>query len=351
MPALARLARADAVWPNVAGDALLFALRGGYAPEAGEETGDQSSETTQELDAEEETSAPARVANNDNDAGAFPTSTLSAILEDTPDVREIVDLPGEGVELTLMDMERLALAKRIKGKKRMQLEPKVVLHEDIRLFAARVLGDLYHAEVAQELADVLNNSDAGLRLAAADSLARIGEHLSPFPDAVTEILMATAVEADRELKLLLIRALAAAGGEAAPAFLAGQLSNQDSFIRTEAVRALTRARRSGPEIEALLDDPDPAVRLCAAQAVAGADGDDAIEMLVNFAFSFEGYHGRETARLLREMDATQASALFVDVLQNPEHKRTWSVAIEALEELNCPRPILNAEIPDCERRG
>jgi HEAT repeat protein len=241
-------------------------------------------------------------------------------------------------------MERLALAKQIKGKKRIPLVTKVVLHEDIRHFATRVLGDLHHADVAHELAFVLEEGNDELCLAAADSLARIGPHLCPLPDTVTQILMAKAETANRDLKLLLIRALSAAGGEEAPAFLAEQIQDEDSFIRAEAVRALSLLGQAGPQIEALLSDPDPAVRLSAAQAVAGFGGDDAVALLTDFAFSFEGYHGRDAARLLRELDATTASALFIEVLQNPDVKRTWSVAIEALEELNCSQPVLTAEV-------
>ncbi|GBE44171.1 putative lyase [bacterium BMS3Bbin10] len=350
MPALARLARADTVWPNAAGEALLFALRGGYEPEAGDDT-EAGTAAPKDPGEEEGEPASASVAENEEDAGAFPTSTMSAILDDAPEMREVVGLPEEGVELTPMDMERLALAKRIRGKKRMPLSPDVVLHEDIRHFAARVLGDLHHADVAHELAGALENGDAELRLAAADSLARIGEHLSPLPDTVTEILMATAAEADRDLKLLLIRALAAAGGEAAPAFLVEQIGDEDSFVRTETVRALFRLGRVGSEIEALLDDPDPSVRLSAAEAIAGVGGDGTVELLVDFALSFEGYHGRLAARLLRDLDATRASAQFVDILQNPDRKRIWSVAIEALEELNCSHPVRTAEVPDREGQG
>jgi len=207
-----------------------------------------------------------------------------------------------------------------------------------------MVGDLNHDDVTHELAGVLNSADAALSTAAADSLARIGVRLSPLPDAVTQILMERAAVADRDLKLLLIRALAAAGGEAAPDFLAEQIENEDSFIRAEAVRALSRLGRTGSWIEALLGDPDSAVRLSAAQAVAAARGDDAVKLLTDFAFSFEGYHGRHAARLLRELDAARASALFVEVLKNPDDKRTWSVAIEALEELNCAQPVLTTEV-------
>lgn len=255
MPALARLSKSESVWPNNAGEALLFALRGGYEPEPGEESEAESAASTQEpAEANEEPASEAGAAPED-DRGVFPTSTMSAILDDTPNIREAVKLPDDGVELTSMDMERLAIAKQIKGKKRVSLVPNVVRHEDIRSFAARVLGDLYHDDVAHELAGVLNSADAALSMAAADSLARIGEHINSLPDAVTQILIERMASADRDLKLLLIRALAAADSGAVHDFLIEQILDEDSFIRAEAVRALARQGRAGPEIEALLDDP------------------------------------------------------------------------------------------------
>lgn len=320
MSLLSRLARADAAWPNPAGDALLSALLV-EAPQA----------AAPEPAPQEEAA--------DEAAGTYPTSTVEAMMNEVaePPVLDALKLPDAGIELTPVDMERLALARRIKGKKRVPLEPKVVLHEDIRRFAARLLGDLNQADVALALAAALSDTDSQVRLAAADSLARIGAHLSPLPDAVSGALTAAAATADRDLKLLLIRALAASGDENIVDELTGYLADEDSFLRAEAVQSLTRLKRAGPQIEALLGDPDPSVRLHAAEGVASAGGDHAVGLLVDFSFSFEGYHGRQTARLLRRMNAAEASARFIDVLHDPERKRIWSVAIEALAELNPSR--------------
>ena len=233
-------------------------------------------------------------------------------------------------------MERLALARQAVGKKRVAVAPTVVAHEDIRRFAARVLGDIGHADVAQELVNALGSGDADLRLAAADSLSRIGALLAPLPSAVTETLLTVLPTAGRDMKLLLIRALAASKGESAGDMLKTQLADSDSFVRTEAVRSLFKLGRVGPEVEAMLDDPDSTTRLIAAEAVAGTGGADAVGRMVDFSFAFGGCHGREIARLLRDMDATAASAAFADVLRDPDRKQLWSVAIAALEELNRP---------------
>nr|MBC8241599.1 hypothetical protein [Alphaproteobacteria bacterium] len=358
MSALARLAQVDAVWPNAAGVALLSALRGIHAPDADDNDADDNDDEEVAVAAEEPPAAwadpaPEILVKGDVDDAAFPTSTLNAILSDTPEVRELLELPEEGIELTPADMERLALAKRIRPKARMPVQPKLVLHEDIRRFAARVLGDLAHGDVARELAVALTARDGEVRMAAADSLARIGAQVTPFPSSVADAVVAAVATADRDLKLLLIRALAACAGKAIGDMMMTYLTDGDSFVRKEAVAALSRLGRVGGEIADLLDDPDPAVRQTAAEAIASAsaDGGEAVKLLVRFAFSFEGYHGRLAARLLRDLDAPRASALFVDVLRDPERKRIWSVAIEALAELNCSRPVLMTERAERTRQG
>lgn len=349
MSALARLAGADDAWPNAAGTALISALRGGYEPDVDDDTKNRTATTLAEP--REEDGNPAPADEDEEEPGSFPTSTLNAILTDMPDAAELVGLPEEGIDLTPADMERLAMAKAIKGKKRMSLAPKIVLHDDIRRFAARVLGDLSLADVAQELAIALDDKDAELRLTAADSLARIGTRLRPFPDDVTDALMVAANAPDRELKLLVVRALAGADGIEVNALLAEKIRDEDSFVRAEAVRALAGVGQVGAEIEVLLNDPDPSVRLSAANAIGGAGQDAATKLLVDFAFSFEGYHSREAARLLRNLDAARASALFIEVLRDPERKRIWSVAIEALEELNGSQPIQITDPAGRARQG
>ena len=330
MSVLSRLARADAAWPNPAGDALLSALSREAPEPAAPAPGPQDEEAVDEAVDEAGDEA-------DDEAGdSFPTSTIESMMNEVsdPPQLEALKLPDVGIELTPVDMERLALARRIKGKKRVSLEPKVELHADIRRFASRVLGDLNQADVALALAAVLSDGDKDVRMAAAASLARIGEHLSPLPVAVSDALIAATATADRDLKLLLIRALAASEDENIVDELRGHLDDDDSFVRAEAVQSLIRLNQFGPEIEALLDDPDPAVRLHVAEGIASAGGKDAVGLLVDFSFSFDGYHGRQTARLLRHMNAAEASARFIDVLHDAERKRIWSVAIEALAELN-----------------
>lgn len=346
MSALASLAGKDDAWPNAAGEALLSALNGGYEPEdVAEDASEAASETASEAVTETAAEAPqddpggeAPEALRKDEDEAFPTSTMNAILADMPEAGKLLNLPKEGVELTPTDMERLALAKKIRPKKRVSLVPNVVLHEDIRRFAARVLGNVDQVQVAEQLALALASNDQEVRLAAADSLARIGERTGPFPASVAAAVIEAMAVGERDLKLLLTRSLAACEGTDVVALLQTHLGDGDAFLRQEAIRALAKLGQVGAEIGALLNDPDPAVRQSAAEAIAGTGRADAIQPLVDFALSHEGYHGNRTARLLRVLDAARASALFMEVLNDPERKRIWAVAIEALAELNCSQP-------------
>ncbi len=332
MSALVRLAKTQNVWPNMAGNALLSALQGMYEPEDTDEkkSGEVLEEATKIIEPPEIDVADISI---DEDK-AFPSSTLESILEDAPEIAEAAGLPDKGVELSAMDMERLAIAKNVVGKKKMVTKPVVVKHQDIRCFAARVLGDLNQNEVAMELAQTLGAADAETRMTAADSLARIGSVTRAFPSEIEDILISAIESADRDLKLLLIRSLAACNGENIVELLGKYLNDEDSFVRSEAIRALSRLGKIDANIEAHLDDLDPSVRLSAAEAIAATARPGAVDLLVSFSFSFEGHHRRHAARLLRKLNPVQASAKFLDVLGDPEKKRVWSVAIEALEELN-----------------
>ncbi len=349
MTELAYLAGNDVRWPNPAGEALLSVLRGGYEPD----TGDTASKTDTPAPGAPQKEGPAVTEQAEPDADreqedtdrpqTVPTSTLAAILEDAPDIRAVRAMPDQGVELTATDMERLAIARRVLGKRRMATEPKIVVTDDIRRFAARVLGDVVREDVACALSKMLTVEDTELRRAAADSLSRIGASKSRLPDVVAERLVEAVASSDGDTKLLLIRALGACETENAAGVPQNLLADKDSFVRAEAIGALSRQGKAGKEIARLLADPDRSVRLRAAEAVASHKARNAVKPLVDFAFSFEGCHGAEAARLLKNIDPGAASSSFVDVLRDPERKRTWSVAIEALAELNSSQPTRSSK--------
>ena len=326
---LVTLAAAKEDWPNRPGEILLAALRGELvpAPEAEDDTSEEAGES------QEETLTP---EGEDEGASepAFPLSTLQSILgEEAPPVIES-EAFGKPVELSQADLDRLALAARVPGKRVVPVTPQVAPYQDVRRFTARVLGDLPRPEVAGALAYALADGDTELRLAAADSLARIGEVIGDFSPTVMEAVIRALTDVEREVRLSAIRALGAAGTPDSVQVLRAGTGDEDSFVRAETLRALAALGAAEPEAEALLDDPDPGVRLAAAEAIAGTGGARAVALLADFAFAFEGRHRRQAGRLLRRLDAAAANARFLEVLEDPDRLRVWPVAIEVLEEIN-----------------
>ncbi len=337
MSALANLARADDVWPNMAGSRLLEALGGSYDPDEDQHEADLKSDEHSEHEVEEiknkaepEESVPVEVIAKEE----FPISTLDSILNEAPGMAPAVGLPEKGIELSKTDMERLAIAKRVIGKKKVKVEPKITRHDDIRQFAARVLGDLDQDEVIKALAVSIATDDIESRLAAADSLARISARNVHFSSDVIKTICDNLSTDNLSLKLSLIRALSGCDSDEVADQLEVLLDDEDSSVRAEAIRALSGSRKLEEKAEILLADPEPFVRMNAAEAIARDTAPENFEKLMDFSFSFEGYHGRRTAALLRKVDKERSNTAFLNVLDDPDKKRNWSIAIEALEELN-----------------
>jgi len=337
MAALARLAAAE--WPNPAGNSLLAALKGELLAQP-EPEDEEDSEPRTVAEPEPEPEPEPEVAETEEDAEpSFPMSTLESVMGAPSEAMDAAMDGEEEIELGEQDLEFLGLTERNIGKKVISLDAEVAPHQDVRRFAARVLGDLDGPDVAAALAEALAGTDNEVRLAAADSLARIGERAGEFEAAVFEALVASAGEAEKCLRLSVTRALGRSNSDAALKPLARRLRDKDTFVRAEAIRGFARLNAVDEKIVKYLGDEEPAVRLAAAEALGASGNTDFAPLLVDYAFAFEGYSCREAARILRRLDANQGSRLFLAALADPERKRTWKVAIEALEELDAVAPL------------
>lgn len=324
MMTLTAMARAHGEWPNFPGQALMAALRGELVEAPEPVSDEESTVTTLENDVEP-------VAES---APEFPTTTMQAITSGGGTDHGSNPSSADELDLSDEDAELLDAAARGPRKRRVSVTAQIAPHQDVRRFAARLLGDLAAEEVAGALAICLEDDDREVRLAAADSLVRIGDRLATYPEEVGRVLRKAAARGERDIRLLAVRALDNSAGDAEAGLFRDRLGDEDGFVRAAAIRALSARNAFGAEVATYLEDDELSVRLAAAEAVAGMGGVFALDRLIGFAFAREGSQRRAAARLLRDVDAAAASERLLAVLADESSRRVWQVAIEALEELN-----------------
>ncbi len=297
-------------------------------PEAGEgETRDAAVEPSAETDEAE----AGRVED------AYPVSTLEAILGGSAPIAE--EVPEESVDLTEADLEYLALATRQPRKRRVSPQPEIPAEEDVPCLAARLLGDLSGPEIAAALAARLADADRELAAAAADSLARIAARQGELPADTGAALQAACAAKERDIRLAALRALGEARGVEAIDTLIAALEDTDPFVRAEAVRALGKRGEARQACAARFTDPEPNVRLAAAEALLACDGPEMAAELARRGMAFEGYYRRRLGQLLRGTDAAAAAGCLLEDLDATTDRARCRAAIELIEELFRPEPV------------
>jgi len=360
MTAIKNYAQSTGPVQDAAMEILLASLRGEVVPEpepepeteseseenettVSEETGSTESEeipVVDTIDAAEPMLASGQlkpVEGQDED-DPFPASTLAALMGAPSESVDAALAGDEAIELSEHDIEFLELTNRSKNKKTVSPEIVVAPYQDVRCFAARLLGGVTQDDVAIALAEAINQTDRELVLTAADSLTETGGKTGQYPDVVTDTLLGKLDDVDKDVRFYITRAYAQAPSPGAANMLKKSLQDPSSFVRTEAVRGLGRCGCGYQELEPCLKDDIPQVRLAAAEILALNADEAIIRRLVEFALEFEGYHVRQVAMMLRQNKTEFASGLFVQILKDEDRKRVWKVAIEALEILGQPLP-------------
>ncbi|HHK74148.1 MAG TPA: hypothetical protein ENJ57_03165, partial [Rhizobiales bacterium] len=355
MAALARMASREN-WPNRAGEVLLSALRGELIPAPEDDNAqeeqeveaafeevpdlpesDEEAETEAEGGSEEEQADPEPDGASEAEVKAeAPQSTLAAILSDDPIIADVLKKKTDTVGLSPRDMEFLQLAterKKIR-RRRVSPDPVVAPYQDVRRFAARLLGDIHNQDVMRALGTALGDPDKEVVRIAADSLTRFQGVEQGEGDQVTQDILEALDRTDPETRIFLIRALGAVGGEKSADVLMTFTQDLDSYLVAEAVSALDCLGVRDPDLAVLLEDDTPRVRLATARMVARMDCEECFEKLARFAISHDGFHRREAGRLLRRLNPQKANAYLLKVLEDESKKMEWQSAIEALEEIN-----------------
>jgi HEAT repeat protein len=276
LTALADFAARDAIWPNPAGEGLLAALK-----------------------------------------------------------RELVEEPEpEPIALSGQEPHLMELSKQQGIRQReISLEDMVAPHLDVPRVAAHLLGDVVHPDVTAHLIAALADDDGELHQAALHSLVRHGGKLGVLPGYGLAPLLTCIDGQNPELRHLAVRALGWLDREGIDATLYGLLSDDDSHIRLEAVRALDLRGVADDRILACLKDENSGVRLAAATSLARHRGPELASPLVEFAFRDDGMYCRDVGRILGAFARKPAARILLGILGDDSHKRHWLVAIEALAEM------------------
>jgi len=354
MMEIALRAKSDRQCADIAMEILLASLRGEVVPEPEPVASEAEKEAQEEpLQGDEENLTPApeinetigaaepmikdEVLSSENDDEQFPESTLAALMG-APSESVDAALAGEEIiELSEMDIEFLELTQRSQKKKTVSPEAVIAPYQDVRRFAARLLGDFTSDDIAIMLAEAIGQNDRELSLIAMDSLARLGKNMDRYPDQVTDVLLGKLDDVDQEIRFQATRAYAQIPSKGTANILKKCSSDPYSFVRTEAIRGLALCTGTDEMIIACLNDEIPAVRLAAAEALAPRSDDEMVRRLARFALQYEGYHVRQIAQLLRHYKSHIAREFFLETLEDEQQKRVWKVAIEGLEILGRPR--------------
>ncbi len=140
----------------------------------------------------------------------------------------------------------------------------------VRYAAARSLGALRVAQAVPALAEALKDPDSGLRRTAAGALGQL-----PSSASVPVLQSALAAEKDQEVRAELVRSLGLTGDPGAADTLDAGLKDPDPGMRLQAAQALARLGRSDgmPAVLEILKSPQTDLRRRAASVLA-VIGDD-----------------------------------------------------------------------------
>ncbi len=265
------------------------------------------------------------------DDDRFPVSTLDALQDGL--TGPAAEAAGDGLKLTEQDLSFLELAQGRKGKRILSPEKATPAHTDVRILAARTLGDIPSREVVDALVAALGDTDDELRRAAAAALtSQLATPDTLREDTIPDFARHLA-DKDATVRLWLTRAAANARTTALLDALRSRLDDDDPVVRAEAVIGVSRSDDTF-DPSSFLHDDNMTVRQCAGRALVERSGSDACSALIELAFGNGGVDRLEAARLLLKADPEAASAIVIDRLNDAATALERRVAIEVLSELH-----------------
>ena len=331
LTALVDFAANDAMWPNAAGVGLLAALNGELVLPPEEEE-----EVVVEVEATFDPGAEEEEQEINDSMPLIPEANNSTLDEILSGGEEVEEEQVEPEEIVLSDkhvrLHEMSKQRRM-SKRKMSLDSTVAPHLDVRRFAARLLGGVVNLEVTEELVAALEGDDSEMRDSLLFSLVEHGEKTGSLPFAALEPLLNILGTQTVDTRVIAVRALGWIAGEATDEILHSLLTDSQDFVRVEAVRALARRGVADEAVIACLKDKYLGVGIAAAASIARYRGDEAVEELVAFAFDNDGTYRRDIGKMLGTYAPEAGVKHLLEILANDEHRRSWLVALDALEEI------------------
>ncbi len=271
---------------------------------------------------------------DDEETDAFPVSTLDSLQDGLSG--PAAEAADDGLKLSEQDLSFLELAQGRKGKRILSPEKATPAHTDVRVLAARTLGDIASKEVVDALVAALDESDDELRHAAAASLTSQLATAGTLRDETIPDLIRHLRDKDATVRLWLTRAAAGAGSSALLEALRERLDDDDPVIRAAAVIGMSRGEEAF-DPRSFLQDADMTVRQSAGQALVERTGADACGPLIDLAFGNGGVDRLNAARLLLQADPEAAGAAVIERLNTATTALERRIAIEVLSEVQAGR--------------
>ncbi|HHB92849.1 MAG TPA: HEAT repeat domain-containing protein [Thioploca sp.] len=248
----------------------------------------------------------------------------SAILLQTSelkDVQEYINIAQKNIQLG----ERLFTKKQLN------------ITTDIRHLSANILGNSDKSEAVIALITVLNDADLELRLIAITALGHIAKRspeIEELADSVVNLKENLTIE-DSNIRLACVRTLGYLGNQNEVLF--NYLQDEVASVRVQTIQSLMLTNIADKDISKfveLLQDNDINVRKSAAEALAKLKYIDALDAIINSAFTTDGAIARDIGKSLHSLDIERSNAKLLQKLIEVPNSSYRRFIIEMLEEVN-----------------
>jgi len=332
LSALAEIAR-ETAWPNNASETLLAALRGDLVEPVAEDK-EAEAEEIAVSDQEPETEDLEETVSNETEE---PEAPALSTLEQITNQGLRIEAPDDGtepeqVELTSEDERFIGISKlRAMKKGKVSLDVKIAPHQDVRRFAARLLGDYNETGLSNELVAALQEDDSELKQSVLESLALIGLENNNLDDSLFEMIAEQAGDSEKSIRMFTARCLGFIKDRKADDLLLETSKDEDVHVRLEAIKALAHKGGHQDLLLAALDDDYSGIRIAAARGLEYTD--EAMDRLIGLTLVHDGMHRRDVVEIFKGWNPRQAVEKYLNILADEQQKRIWLVPIAAIGDL------------------